>query len=88
MSISAYDLTNVSFPQCGVMLKPFLPQLQTTFLKALNDPERRVRLRSACALGQLIVIHLRVDPLFNELLAGVNNASEASVRYVDNLTLG
>jgi len=62
------------------MLKPFLPQLQTTFLKALNDPSRGVRLKAAAALGKLIVIHTRVDPLFTELHTGIKNADETSVR--------
>jgi methionyl-tRNA synthetase len=74
ISLSKYIL------QVGVMLKPFLPQLQTTFLKALNDPQRSVRLKAASALGQLIVIHVRVDPLFTELLNGIKNATESGVR--------
>ncbi|KAH3887154.1 hypothetical protein DPMN_011170 [Dreissena polymorpha] len=66
--------------QVGVMLKPFLPQLQTTFLKALNDPNRSVRLKAAVALGNLIGIHTRVDPLFVELHTGIKAAEETSVR--------
>lgn len=49
------------------MLKPFIPQLQTTFMKALNDPARSVRLKAAAAMAQLMVIHMRVDPVFNDL---------------------
>ncbi|KAL3857310.1 hypothetical protein ACJMK2_011991 [Sinanodonta woodiana] len=64
----------------GVMLKPFLPQLQTTFIKALNDPNRSVRLKAAAALGELIVIHTRVDPLFTDLQSGIKNAEDTSVR--------
>ena len=66
--------------QCGTMLKPFLPQLQTTFVKALNDPNRSVRLKAAAALGKLIVIHIRVDPLFTELHTGVKADNETAVR--------
>lgn len=62
------------------MLKPFLPQLQTTFVKALNDPNRAVRLKAASALGQLITIHTRVDPLFTELHTGVKSAEDNSIR--------
>jgi hypothetical protein len=62
------------------MLKPFLPQLQTTFVKALNDPHRAVRLKAATALGKLIVIHTRVDPLFTELHAAIKNTEDTSVR--------
>lgn len=64
----------------GVMLKQFLPQLQTTFLKALNDAHRQIRLKTAYGLSNLIVIHTRADPLFAELHTGVKNANDAEVR--------
>ncbi|GFQ96680.1 eIF-2-alpha kinase activator GCN1, partial [Trichonephila clavata] len=51
----------------GMMLKPFLPQLQTTFLRSLSDGHRAVRLRSASALSYLILVHNRPDTLYNEL---------------------
>nr|XP_019949232.1 PREDICTED: eIF-2-alpha kinase activator GCN1 [Paralichthys olivaceus] len=64
----------------GIALKPFLPQLQTTFLKALLDSSRAVRLRAAEALGQLVSIHTKVDPLFTEQLSAIRNAEDAGVR--------
>ncbi|XP_039292554.1 eIF-2-alpha kinase activator GCN1 [Nilaparvata lugens] len=64
----------------GVMLKQFLPQLQTTFLKALNDANRQVRIKAAAALSQLIVIHTRADPLFTDLHVGVRNAEDPAIR--------
>ena len=51
----------------GASLKAFVPQLQTTFVKALNDPAREVRTRGAAALGRLMPLSLRVDPLLTEL---------------------
>ena len=64
------------------MLKPFLPQLQTTFVKALNDTARPVRLKAAEAIAQLIVIHMRVDPVFTELNNGIKNyGDDSAVRY-------
>ena len=62
------------------MLKPFLPQLQTTFIKALNDPTRAVRMRAASALQKLIKLHTRVDPLFTELHNGVKNTEDNTIR--------
>lgn len=62
------------------MLKQFLPQLQTTFLKALSDPNRTVRLKSAAALGELIPIHQRADPLFTELHNSIKNNEDAALR--------
>uniref|UniRef100_A0A069DYI0 Putative translational activator gcn1 n=1 Tax=Panstrongylus megistus TaxID=65343 RepID=A0A069DYI0_9HEMI len=64
----------------GMMLKQFLPQLQTTFLKALNDGNRLVRLKAATALSYLITIHTRPDPLFSELHNSVKSAEEPAVR--------
>lgn len=62
------------------MLKQFLPQLQTTFLKALSDSNRIVRLKSATALGYLILIHQRADPLFMDLHNTIKNTDDSSIR--------
>ncbi|KAG5899951.1 hypothetical protein JTB14_002498 [Gonioctena quinquepunctata] len=64
----------------GIMLKQFLPQLQTTFVKALNDPNRSVRLKSAMALSHLIGIHQRADPLFTELHNTIKNTEDVLIR--------
>ncbi|XP_060530072.1 stalled ribosome sensor GCN1 [Cylas formicarius] len=64
----------------GPMLKQFLPQLQTTFVKSLNDQNRVVRLKSAAALSRLIVIHQRADPLFMELHNMIKNVEDVAVK--------
>ncbi|KAL3270236.1 hypothetical protein HHI36_009292 [Cryptolaemus montrouzieri] len=64
----------------GVLLKQFLPQLQTTFIKSMNDPSRIVRLKAANALSHLIVIHQRADPLFTELHNLINRTDDMAVR--------
>lgn len=69
-----------SSSQVGIALKPFLPQLQTTFTKALQDSNRGVRLKAADALGKLISIHVKVDPLFTELLNGIRVMEDPGVR--------
>jgi HEAT repeat protein len=53
----------------GLALKPFLPQLQTTFVKCLQDNNRSVRTRAASALGKLSALSTRVDPLVSDLLS-------------------
>lgn len=50
-------------------LKPFLPQLQRTFAKSLADSSSEVlRSRAAKALGSLITLTPRIDPLIAGLL--------------------
>lgn len=52
-------------------VKPFLPQLQRIFAKSLADTSSEtLRSRAAKALGTLITLTPRIDPLITELVAG------------------
>ncbi len=53
----------------GPSLKAFVPQFQTTFSKALSDPSRQVRVEAIKALGLLMPLSTRVDPLLKELIS-------------------
>lgn len=68
--------------QAGIFLKPFLPQLQTTFSKALQDANRPVRLSAAAALHNLVLIHPRLDPLFTDLNNNVKSVDDDTIRYI------
>ncbi len=58
-----------------MFLKPFLPQLQRTFAKSLADTTSEVlRSRAAKALGTLITLTPRIDPLIAELVTGSKTA--------------
>ena len=63
----------------GVMMKPFLPQLQTTFVKSLSESSMVLRKRATRALERLVKMSARVDPLINELLLGIKTA-EPSIK--------
>ncbi|KAK8589608.1 hypothetical protein V6N13_088443 [Hibiscus sabdariffa] len=63
----------------GIALKPFLPQLQTTFIKCLQDNTRTVRSSAALALGKLSALSGRVDPLVSDLLSSLQT-SDSGVR--------
>ena len=55
--------------KCGRLLKPFLPQLQTTFIKHCQDTDAIVRTRAAAGLADLMQQSARVEVVVNELLA-------------------
>jgi hypothetical protein len=61
----------------GMALKPFLPQLQMTFVKCLQDSTRTVRSSAALALGKLSALSTRVDPLVGDLLNSLQAADTA-----------
>lgn len=64
----------------GTSLKPFVPQLQTTFVKALGDSSRAVRNQSRTALGQLMGLTTRVDPLISDLASAASSATDVAVK--------
>ncbi|RMD42898.1 hypothetical protein DV735_g2206, partial [Chaetothyriales sp. CBS 134920] len=67
-------------------LRPFLPQLQRTFTKSMADPSSELlRSRAIKALGILITLTPRVDPLVAELVTGAKTA-DSGVR--DAMTKG
>lgn len=80
VKVAVLDTLALLLAKTGVMLKPFLPQLQTTFVKAVHDPHRGVRLRAGAALAHLITIHTKPDPLFTELHNAVKVADDTSIR--------
>ena len=74
---SAIMLTlNNLLEKIPTLLKPFLPQLQRTFAKSLADESSDIlRSRAAKALGTLITLTPRIDPLISELVTGSKNAN-------------
>ncbi|GME98509.1 unnamed protein product [Ambrosiozyma monospora] len=67
---------NKLFAKIPQFLRPFIPQLQRTFVKSLSDPSNDLlRTRAAKALGTLIEFQPRVDPLVTELLGGAKAAT-------------
>jgi hypothetical protein len=64
--------------RAGPALRPFVPQLQTTFVKALADAAAPVRARAAANLGALAAAAPRVDQLATDLSASMGGAEPAS----------
>lgn len=80
VKVAVLNTIGLLLEKTGVMLKPFLPQLQTTFIKAIHDPHRGVRLRSGSAMSHLVAIHLKPEPMFIELQNSVRQEEDTSVR--------
>ena len=73
--------------RAGPLLRPFAPQLQTTFLKALADPTAgaaaaAARRQAAQNLGRLAAFAPRPDPLAKELAKTLRAALAAAAADV------
>ena len=77
VKVAVLDTLSLLLSKVGALLRPFIPQLQQTFLKALNDGHRSVRLRAANALSQLIAVHNRCDPVFTELHNAIKSTANS-----------
>ncbi|KAJ2555738.1 translational activator of GCN4 [Coemansia sp. RSA 1933] len=62
--------------QVPALMRPFLPQLQRTFVRALSEVDDLVRQRAAAALAALIPLQARLDPLVAELTSGMRQAAD------------
>ncbi|CAF1278175.1 unnamed protein product [Adineta ricciae] len=87
IKVAILETLSTFMAKVGVQLKPFLPQLQPTLLKGLNDPARQVRIKAGNALGLLSQIHVRIDPIFVELLNGLKVNDDPSFKETYLLAL-
>eukprot|EP00928_Gymnodinium_smaydae_P040622 TRINITY_DN27536_c0_g1_i1.p1 TRINITY_DN27536_c0_g1~~TRINITY_DN27536_c0_g1_i1.p1 ORF type:complete len:2758 (+),score=657.28 TRINITY_DN27536_c0_g1_i1:496-8274(+) len=72
----------------GPTLKPFLPQLQTTYVKCIADPSDAVRAKAAESLGTLVRLSARTEPLINELTTGSTTHADPVVKLAMGVALG
>ncbi|EGV63734.1 ARM repeat-containing protein [Yamadazyma tenuis ATCC 10573] len=62
-------------------LRPFIPQLQRTFVRLLSDPNNdELRNRSVEGLGILIKFQPRIDSLIIELISGCKNSDVEEIK--------
>ncbi|KAJ3197163.1 translational activator of GCN4 [Irineochytrium annulatum] len=62
------------------LLKPFLPQLQRTFIKSLSEPSAEIREPARQCLTVLITLQTRLDPVIVELTTGIRAAEDNGVK--------
>eukprot|EP01023_Acetabularia_acetabulum_P040262 TRINITY_DN3900_c2_g1_i2.p1 TRINITY_DN3900_c2_g1~~TRINITY_DN3900_c2_g1_i2.p1 ORF type:complete len:384 (-),score=75.33 TRINITY_DN3900_c2_g1_i2:315-1466(-) len=66
----------------GKKTKPFVPQLQTMFIKCLIDPAEEVRERAANNLGELgsMILKTRVDGIGKDLVTNATNSKDPQIQ--------
>ena len=60
--------------------KAFIPQLQTSYLKALSDPNQPVRNQAVVGITELVVLSPRVDPVFNDIHNSIKKNEDPVLR--------
>jgi len=86
--IAVLDCLALLLEKVGLYLKPFLPQLSTSFMKALtNDQDRKVRIHAARALQKLLKVHSKVDSIFTDFKNNIGQVEDDSYRETYLLAL-
>lgn len=62
-----FSALNLLLSKSGDALRPFLPQLQTTFLRALKDSSKEVRTQGGAALVHIVRLSNRIDNVVTDL---------------------
>lgn len=64
----------------GGAAKAFIPQLQTSYLKSLVDPNQQVRSQAVIGIIELVELSPRVDPVFNEIHSSIKKNEDPLLR--------
>lgn len=84
--VTIFRALNLLLGKSGDALRPFLPQLQTTFLRALKDSSKGVRQQGGEALVHIIRLSTRIDNVVNDLSSDVvNNSTEIRESIMSSL---
>eukprot|EP00939_MAST-03C_sp_MAST-3C-sp1_P004375 g4375.t1 len=71
--VSILDALSLVLDKGGIRLKPFYPQLHATFVKGLRSESEQLRKSASDALGKLVLVTTRVDPLVKDLCSHVKS---------------
>ena len=71
--VTIFRALNLLLGKSGDALRPFLPQLQTTFIRALKDSNKGVREQGSQALVHIIKLSTRIDNVINDLSSDILN---------------
>lgn len=72
----------------GATLRPFLPQLQQTYLKCLSDPSDAVKQKAGESLGTLVRLAPKTEPLIGDLAGALSTEVDPAVRLAKSVALG
>lgn len=80
MKVATLDALVELVQKVGAAAKAIFPQLQTSYIKALSEPNQTVRHRAKQGLVEMIPHTLRTDPVFNELHKGIKACEDPAIR--------
>ena len=82
------NLFSVLLQKVPAMVKPFIPQLQRTFLKYLGDESSDIRELAEQCMEAFIPLQPRVDPLVTELCNTIKNGEDSGIQASFMYALG